>query len=737
MRANGIFVYKMFAVLKNEVTTTILSFSFMSLSVFFLLISILNYSCIPLGGVVRGCLCWAQILQINQHKMLVTTTLIIVMTTSLAGGFLLPILIPRLGLESASDASTGRTGGDAERGRERGEGGGVKRESLLKRSYKKHPKYHSLKNLACVEKDRDRDRDRDRGRRKLSVYCFNGHADAEDDLYGSPGSTSPRSASSPARTPSALSTSTSRSRSLHNSRITDMIRTALGGLSGKMRSLDSYEERKARSTFQNVLDPSPRYPRPSHSNENKNTINIEEEYDEEHTEHSLRLPKEHSSSPKCWNDADADRNRNTAMHDELHGYQGKYGSSSKSVKSVHGIECNNTDTDLLQRSPLRIENEPMYRIRSSEKVKSDVNESRDSPYSKRTGDPHPSPHPQSSPHPCPFPSSFPSPYGAPSSPSKTTMTEKQRCVSEEDSTEQNSSPKNVLGKHKEHSRRHNENQNSSNVLDPQRAVFPIPCALVATVGNTATSFSTFNTSTTSTSASCTTTITTFPSSSSATSTSRDRREGRGDVGQKDDDHNNSNSSNDNYGNDNYGNGNDGGTEYSRCTNDHAGNSKTANDGDNDNMLNCNFNNNNNTNSNSKSSSSSKSKSAVRPTAGLEHRATSNWGDHNRYRKVETMYREYRHPVNTRMHGPGSATEHVSRVSRAYGKVDINAERRSGSQFTCSEEIEGLGRTVQKTYKTASTIVDWVNFDEAFLKPFFGGSRREYTPTSSDLNTPTT
>jgi hypothetical protein len=539
--------------------------------------------------------------------MLVTTTLIIVMTTSLAGGFLLPILIPRLGLESASEASTGRTGGDAERGRERGEGGGVKRESLLKRSYKKHPKYHSLKNLACVEKDRDRDRDRDRGRRKLSVYCFNGHADAEDDLYGSPGSTSPRSASSPARTPSALSTSTSRSRSLHNSKITDMIRTALGGVSGKMRSLDSYDERKARSTFHNVLDPSPRDLRPSHSNENKNSINIEEEYNEEDTEHSLRLPKEHSSSPKCWNDADADRNRNTAMHDELQGYQGIYGSSNKSVKIVQGNQCNNTDSDNLQRSQLKIENEPMYRNRSSEKVKSDVNESRDSPYSKRTGDRY------SIPHPCPFPSSFPSPYGAPSSPSKTTISEKQRCVSEQDSTEQNSSPKNVFGKHKEHSRRHNENQDSSNVLDPLRV--PFPCAFVAAVGNTATSFPTFNTSTTSTSASCTTTITTFPSSSSATSTSRDRREGRGDVGEKDNDHNKSssrkNDSNSNKDKDNYGNGNDGGTEYSRCTNDHEGNSKTANDAGNDNTLNCNFNNNNNSNSNSnsnsKSSSSSKSK----------------------------------------------------------------------------------------------------------------------------------
>jgi hypothetical protein len=34
---------------------------------------------------------------IGEHRVLVTTTLFIVLTTSLVGGFLLPILIPRLG----------------------------------------------------------------------------------------------------------------------------------------------------------------------------------------------------------------------------------------------------------------------------------------------------------------------------------------------------------------------------------------------------------------------------------------------------------------------------------------------------------------------------------------------------------------------------------------------------------------------------------------------------------------
>ena len=48
------------------------------------------------GGVVRGCLCWAQVLQIGGHELLVTTTLVVVMVTTVGGGFLLPILMPSL-----------------------------------------------------------------------------------------------------------------------------------------------------------------------------------------------------------------------------------------------------------------------------------------------------------------------------------------------------------------------------------------------------------------------------------------------------------------------------------------------------------------------------------------------------------------------------------------------------------------------------------------------------------------
>jgi hypothetical protein len=51
-----------------------------------------------LGGIVRGCLCWAQILQVKGFPVLVTSTLIVVMTTLIAGGVLLPMIIPLLGL---------------------------------------------------------------------------------------------------------------------------------------------------------------------------------------------------------------------------------------------------------------------------------------------------------------------------------------------------------------------------------------------------------------------------------------------------------------------------------------------------------------------------------------------------------------------------------------------------------------------------------------------------------------
>lgn len=49
-----------------------------------------------LGGIVRGCLCWAQVLQLHHCPVLVTTTLLIIMVTSIASGVLLPMLLPRL-----------------------------------------------------------------------------------------------------------------------------------------------------------------------------------------------------------------------------------------------------------------------------------------------------------------------------------------------------------------------------------------------------------------------------------------------------------------------------------------------------------------------------------------------------------------------------------------------------------------------------------------------------------------
>ncbi|RYH02961.1 hypothetical protein EON65_47415, partial [archaeon] len=48
-----------------------------------------------LGGTVRGCLCWAQILQIHSTP-LISATLLIVLVTTLLGGFLMPILLPSL-----------------------------------------------------------------------------------------------------------------------------------------------------------------------------------------------------------------------------------------------------------------------------------------------------------------------------------------------------------------------------------------------------------------------------------------------------------------------------------------------------------------------------------------------------------------------------------------------------------------------------------------------------------------
>lgn len=56
-----------------------------------------------LGGVVRGCLSWAQVLQIRGSSMLVTTTLIIVMTSTIGCGFVLPIVLPYLIPEKADN----------------------------------------------------------------------------------------------------------------------------------------------------------------------------------------------------------------------------------------------------------------------------------------------------------------------------------------------------------------------------------------------------------------------------------------------------------------------------------------------------------------------------------------------------------------------------------------------------------------------------------------------------------
>lgn len=49
-----------------------------------------------LGGVVRGCLCWAQILQVRGSSLLVTTIMIVVLCTSVGCGTLLPIILPYL-----------------------------------------------------------------------------------------------------------------------------------------------------------------------------------------------------------------------------------------------------------------------------------------------------------------------------------------------------------------------------------------------------------------------------------------------------------------------------------------------------------------------------------------------------------------------------------------------------------------------------------------------------------------
>lgn len=57
-----------------------------------------------IGGLVRGALCWAQVLQIGGgHDVFVTTTLIVVMVTTIGAGFILPVIMPLITAGSFSD----------------------------------------------------------------------------------------------------------------------------------------------------------------------------------------------------------------------------------------------------------------------------------------------------------------------------------------------------------------------------------------------------------------------------------------------------------------------------------------------------------------------------------------------------------------------------------------------------------------------------------------------------------
>eukprot|EP01035_Chromulina_nebulosa_P020432 gene20432-26513_t len=62
-----------------------------------------------LGGVVRGCLCWAQILQIYNNELFIQTTVIIIMTTTVLSGIILPQIIPRLTSKTSKTASNSPT----------------------------------------------------------------------------------------------------------------------------------------------------------------------------------------------------------------------------------------------------------------------------------------------------------------------------------------------------------------------------------------------------------------------------------------------------------------------------------------------------------------------------------------------------------------------------------------------------------------------------------------------------
>ena len=89
-------VYMIIVVLGARLLSILLLFKVCSFCLPSFRVPLSEQLCFVLGGVVRGCLCWAQILQIQHSPVLITTTLIIVMTTSLGSGVLLPMLLPLL-----------------------------------------------------------------------------------------------------------------------------------------------------------------------------------------------------------------------------------------------------------------------------------------------------------------------------------------------------------------------------------------------------------------------------------------------------------------------------------------------------------------------------------------------------------------------------------------------------------------------------------------------------------------
>ena len=61
---------------------------------------------IILSGMVRGSLCWATVLQVNNDKGLyVTTVMVVIMITTFSGGIVLPLLMPLLVGSKSSETS--------------------------------------------------------------------------------------------------------------------------------------------------------------------------------------------------------------------------------------------------------------------------------------------------------------------------------------------------------------------------------------------------------------------------------------------------------------------------------------------------------------------------------------------------------------------------------------------------------------------------------------------------------